>query len=878
MEEDDREVDHEELELHPDEATEFGQEGGFGDGCSSAAHASGPSSFFANAGRMDVDDDDVDLGGMVDEGADGEAGEDGAGEANHGNHDNGANEDGEHGEDGDGQSEASGLNVARMRASMDVVPSYEASLMGEGIKPVVPVFGIGAQGIWVVWDKDIFPQLSDYPVPVRALCVNTVISSLAVGARNLSDCDSPADPISKRMVVAQMQLAGMLTIGTSKGRLVGENYEIQKAKYIDKKSDEAIGRLRNELDGHIVSDSFCPDIDSPDHADVRCPRYHFVFEYVNRKRLPDGSLGSLGGVRVWKLVYDRTHSDDELWEREMTESSDVYRNGQASAMPEEKRRPAMERAYKLQRMMTDTNELSRTAVTMYKRTKNTTDVIDLYRQYAGASDQAPEGRPLFRNMNTEIPEGCRSMPIHGHPTLGGTNALGPSWALNAKRSNDVLTAGFVDKNGVIEIDALQSDINNYFDAENRFRPHPELLKRQCLHWVHPPTVTNFLTANFGRQVHTSYQPESILLEMFWDEFRTSNRTLLKLVEMGVASFTECTDIVHGQFFSFMTARDQSHAAIEDRVLNNAMLQSDSLDLGSLESINPRCYGRMGENGKYIVEPEQILTEYSVETERVHGQLVVPWRRRELERISNYEWEFRQARGIPVTTATCAIEGGKLAKDLAKRRAIVERKFNQATEACVLLGLRRFEHAFTSSQLREKIPKGWVDIWNGTLGAIAETGKRAVRKVNPKHMDSERGTANLAFAHDSQMTATDFSPLGHYHVFLMAFLSSGAAINGDEYHLMREGVLQAMEVAQEVSTYLVMCAPHPQPRAHTRARHPRTHAPTHTANLLARPRLHSRALRVRMQTHSPRIPLFFRCGGPGAHRSDTQTRSDPTPTV
>ena len=39
---------------------------------------------------------------------------------------------------------------------------------------------------------------------------------------------------------------------------------------------------------------------------------------------------------------------------------------------------------------------------------------------------------------------------------------------------------------------------------------------------------------------------------------------------------------------------------------------------------------------------------------------------------------------------------------------------------------------------------------------------------------------------------------------MAMLSTGAAINGPDVRLMLEGYLQAMEVAQEVSTFLLMC--------------------------------------------------------------------------
>lgn len=42
---------------------------------------------------------------------------------------------------------------------------------------------------------------------------------------------------------------------------------------------------------------------------------------------------------------------------------------------------------------------------------------------------------------------------------------------------------------------------------------------------------------------------------------------------------------------------------------------------------------------------------------------------------------------------------------------------------------------------------------------------------------------------------------------MIMLSTGAAINGPDVRLMLEGYLQAMEVAQEVSTFLLMYAKH-----------------------------------------------------------------------
>ena len=686
--------------------------------------------------------------------------------------------------------------MQRMRASLDAVPGYSAHIMGEGVVPRCPVFEAGAGCSFMCWND--VPKFSDprsCPRPVRVLCVNVVLSNLAVGARTVSDAETPADLAERTRAVAQFQLLGLLSIGTSKGYLTGEHCELQKRRESGDTEEAVQKHAREELDGKISNYVFNPRPDT--HPDLRCQAFNWCLE-----ELYDPTATKVVAHRWWKLIYDRAHSDDELWGKAMAEENEIFRTGQASAMPESRRRQSMEKAYKSQRLMTDTDNLGQTACTMYKRTRTVNDLEDLYKSYAGVSELDPHGRPLFDCMQAEIPEGCRSAPLEKHELYGGNHALGPSYALNAKRQKPMI-AGLVDKDGPLRIHPMQQNIHDYLVNGDVFKPNEWVSNKNCF-YIHPqPTLNNVFTASLPNPVHGSYDPDWVLLEMFWDLFKDSNRTLVKLRAEGVTSPEQCAEQLKTQFFSFMTRRDQTAVDVQEAVLNNSMLRGDSLDMGSLESLNPRVYGRDNQSGNFVVEPDQILKEYSEQTERIHGQLVAPWRLREEELIGEMEVAERKLHNVSHENATW--ENDKVLRKIATARAVLQQKYSDGTDAAIRLGLRRFDHAFTSSRLQQKIPPGYVSIWNGTKLAIKECGERAARKVNPKYPDASNGTMNLAFAHNASMAAPDFSPWGHWNVFNTAFLSSGACVNGDAVHLMREGQFQAYECCQEVSTFLVMCA-------------------------------------------------------------------------
>ena len=126
---------------------------------------------------------------------------------------------------------------------------------------------------------------------------------------------------------------------------------------------------------------------------------------------------------------------------------------------------------------------------------------------------------------------------------------------------------------------------------------------------------------------------------------------------------------------------------------------------------------------------------------------------------------------------------------------------EAGEACVRLGLRRFEHAFSSKKLSSTIPPGYRDICHeGLKAALKECAEWGIKmaadggrgcKVNPEDANVKAGTANVAFAHDVKFTAADMTGWGQWRVFLTHMLSAGIKIQGNDVRLMLEAWCHAV---------------------------------------------------------------------------------------
>ena len=77
-------------------------------------------------------------------------------------------------------------------------------------------------------------------------------------------------------------------------------------------------------------------------------------------------------------------------------------------------------------------------------------------------------------------------------------------------------------------------------------------------------------------------------------------------------------------------------------------------------------------------------------------------------------------------------------------------------------------------------------------------------MDPEDPNALIGTANIGFAHNQSLVATDLTPWGHYRAFLMHLFSSSLRIAGRDVGHMLEMHCHAFEPFQEVSFFLLLC--------------------------------------------------------------------------
>jgi len=597
-----------------------------------------------------------------------------------------------------------------------------------------------------------------------------------------------------------------MTVGTSKGWTSGNHAEIHRSRMAGK-SGEELAKEEAALDGNVTSYTFCPlaDSEDPTERDTVCLQYSWAME-----ELYDETGEVIVAHRYWKLIYDHAHSDDELWKKTMDETAEIHRTGQANHMPEKKRKASMQRAYENQRNMCDTSNLGKTACTMYKKIKYNQDIEEVYKAYAGATDSHC-GYPLFTNMKRQLPAASKTQPLTAHPVYGGSTPLGPTFALNAKRDG-VLMAGLVGKDGKrIKIHRSQRSPAPYFNKQGfdsplqAFIPPKFVEDKGAMHMCHSPVMNNIMHAPLPRPIHGDIVPDDVLLEMFYEVRGDKNHRIASLRQSGkVTHASDCLEELKTQFFGFMTARDQVTESIQQAILNNSMLQNDSLD-PPLSQPDMRIYGQ-NSKGTYIVEPVQVLKDLSEELCRAFS-IVSDWKAQSTDAQNNAETRARK--DLKVDDGNAIHQSQKLFAHMMPMVEIAQKRFADATDAVIRMGLKRFDHAFSSKRLQEAIPPGWVDIWKGTKQAIKDAGQYAKKcKVDPKSPHASAGTANMAFAFDVESTASDMSPWAHWRTFQMAMLSTGASINGPDVRLMLEGYLQVRSARPEAPkpSELTMYAP------------------------------------------------------------------------
>jgi len=748
----------------------------------------------------------------------------------------------------------------RLRAPLELMPGWRPMIMGSGIKALPAAFETGIAGQWIQWTNTGQPFMAGAePIPARTLCMCSDKDNFEHDAQRLSDVATHADPIKRARCVAMSALWGMFTAGTSKGWMCSPNHtELNTAKVREMEGEE-LDRFKKKLQGNIKAYTYHPNAFSPDVTlrDDTAMQFGWCFE-----ELYESSGKEVVAYRLFKQVYDHGHSDDELWRQVIDENTELWRAGTINGIPEALRNDRMMKQNKLQRSQINDDDMQNTASTQYKRIVNNTSLLNMYKAHSGKCDGSG-GRPLYSDIRADTPVGCQARPFVQDKECGGKHPLGPSVAFNFKRyvAPDVIApghpgvnvsvAGCVDDEGnPLDIHPEQTNPNNYYSADGRFRPPEWVRQKGCFFVCHDVNVRNIFNLPFPRPVHGNVVPDDCLLEIFWDLHKETNPRLVAAIAKGRqkqpprVEFQDHKDLVGTLFHNMSKERDEMARKISEGVLETEMLSADSIDKSAAEQerLNMRCYGRKQatkDGDRFVLEPQQVLCDLSEEQQRIHS-VIDEWCRQ--QRAQNL------ADGLAAQKDGRDFDRGYADEARATRHA-------EAVDACVRLGLRRFENAFASKRLSSSIPPGWKDVAHKGLadalkgaaefGATRAAAKQG-RRVDPNDTNAKRGTANVAFAHGRAAQARDFTPFGtiensnhhpsrarararariargvaaadgaraagHWRAFLVHLFSSGVKVSGPDVRVMLECWIHAFE-------------PYAQRNSNTRPLHTNTRSET-----------------------------------------------------
>lgn len=728
----------------------------------------------------------------------------------------GANQPSEAGGSAEGQSEApNGANAGddgsvrddprALRMGLNEMPGFRSDIMGDNIKPVPAKYMTGLPGYWAQWSNSSSPFKSGCePRPARVLCHNIVGEFIAKDAARIGEWETLSDQSARARQVSSAALLGMLTTGTAKGwTCTDEHTELTEARE-DNKEGEELDRIKKSLNGNVKTYTYRPHKDDPskkpEEREMSAMQFGWFLEELYS---PDKT--KVVAIRIFKLIYCSTHSDDQLWGNLMQETSEITRAGNINAIPEALRKPKLMQQNKLQRSQINDEDLENTASTQWKRIDSMSALTKHLLHYAGAGDSS-RGRPLYADMANETPAGCIDRPLREDKKRirwGGSHPLGPSVALNFKRyvesdtvrpghpGVNVAIAGTIDASGnKIKILPVQCNPNNYFDPDGTFRPPDEVVELGAMWACHDNSVKNIFNVPFPRPVHGSVVPDDVLLKSFFDLRKNDDKVLRRTQECDPPKeFEQARDATEMAFNSYVTERDAVAAAVSKSILNSEMLAYDSIDktVAEQERLDRRAYETRNVDkvgNVWVLEPRQALRDISLEIERAFSM------------VDDYDKRAR----LDIASIQCQ-NPAERRQAIATRQRLRQTLHCQQVEACIRLGLRRFEHAFSSKKLSGTIPPGWKDICDkGLRKALKEAAEVGIRlsklgrgrKVNPDDINCKHGTANVAFGHDQGMVRKDLTPWGHWRCFLTHMMSAGIKVQGDQIRLMLEAWLHSFE--------------------------------------------------------------------------------------
>ncbi len=474
-------------------------------------------------------------------------------------------------------------------------------------------------------------------------------------------------------------------------------------------------------------------------------------------------------VRIWHLVFDKSHSTSGLARKLMNENADESDHSGAAHCPNTLRRTSVVTAAKASRTLVgnslESAQLELAAGMCYRHITNEAVYKNLLPHYAGQSDKSP-GRPAVDLMH--LPRGVLNKRMTADSAdLGCKHPLAIEWVFNAKRP-EALVAGLVHLDGrLMDVNPEQMDVTSYFDMtapaadEDAHRFHSfrvparigsaENDGKGCFFFQTDPFQQNVFDMVLPHSIASSVKPGPKLLALYKERFK------------GNEHLSVDSPLLLNKFNNTMTGRDQWMQS-QINAMTDSIVAFDTFECSPEQRMEAKAakkaasrgishYGQM-DGESHVIEPRQVLKEHAYQTSNVHSKLIAPWAAEQRAAFLEEEDELRDANDHEHFETS--IQHPHFAK-LLEKKAAFEKEHKQCMEELVKLHLAKMQRSFTSKIDKESIPAGYRAVWDGLHQELEQTN----------------GTANLAFKEDMQLMDSDRTVFGFMTNWLGTFFEDGA---------------------------------------------------------------------------------------------------------
>ena len=646
--------------------------------------------------------------------------------------------------------------------------------------PVTPVFphGVESNGGWLDYRTAMGQRVMR---PVRAMCFNIPVDLFSTDAYRFKHIATNLDNPTRATNICA--LFGLLWTGVSKGWQSGDHAELHRANDLQDEDDADKKKTQKE-------ETFSRYMYVDHETGVELPMFVCGYE-----ELYDQERSRVVAIRVWKFVFDGTHSDSKLVDRLMRENQDRLFHAGAAHCSNSKRSSRLVQEHERTAKLVGNASPSEVALeyhagNQYMRCCTLPDYKTLLPSYGGRTDTNPLGAPPIDVA--DLPDGTLNARLREATNgEGGQSPLSPEFVFNAKRP-DALGAGLVHFNGTpIEVCAAQLDPSSYFDmahgGTHDFRP-PPWLTATCGLWLQTdPYQRNPFDMALPRSHASGERPGPTLLATF------AERVLKNPDEAKRPTIVD-------KFRGMMKDTDQATERLLQQTAD-AIFTFDTTTCNETQRkaiMMAKSIARKGMaaslDGKdTVIRSRKVLDEIKEQTARIHDKLIAPFiheeRKKYADGVEELEKEAAaEAAGTrpapeaaassdapferPETPEQATLRRAETLATLKIKRDNAEEKYVLMKQELFELHVEREKRAFNSRVDKATIPQGYRACYDGLM--------KELEAMPNKSANIAQGLPGGGV----QLTDAQRTPFGHMINWLGSWWEDECFVDGRDWRRTR----------------------------------------------------------------------------------------------